>query len=288
MFESLEQRQLMSVTAQFDKAATTLMVSGSAEKETIEVAIEPVSGFAKNLVATTTRRAVAASASPSADEGSSGGPLPSLAYERISVWDGGVLTFRTVRPAGATKAVQVMGMGGSDAVLVRNIDSSTQVSIFTEGGDDFIESSSLGRAGASTVFAGLGNDFVRVTSAKGSTAGHVVNGEGGNDTIFGGDGDDRLYGDMPDLKQALPADGDDVVFGGNGNDMLVGGGGRDELFGGLGNDLLDGGAGADKLDGGDGEDTAVVDPLSTEKTISIERLIGGNDTGVPTGRAVAA
>ena len=35
MFESLEQRQLMSITAQFDKAATTLMVSGSAEKETI-------------------------------------------------------------------------------------------------------------------------------------------------------------------------------------------------------------------------------------------------------------
>ena len=93
---------------------------------------------------------------------------------------------------------------------------------------------------------------------------------------------------MPDLKLGLNADGDDMIFGGNGNDTLVGSGGNDELFGGLGNDLLDGGAGADQLDGGDGDDAAVVDPFSADKTVSVERLIGGDETGIPTGRALSA
>jgi len=38
----------------------------------------------------------------------------------------------------------------------------------------------------------------------------------------------------------------------------------------------------------DGDDAAVVDPLAADKTVSIERLIGGDETGIPTGRAAAA
>jgi hypothetical protein len=48
--------------------------------------------------------------------------------------------------------------------------------------------------------------------------------------------------------------GDDRMFGDAGNDTLQGGAGNDSLFGGDGNDLLIGGAGADSLSGGLGTD----------------------------------
>lgn len=68
----------------------------------------------------------------------------------------------------------------------------------------------------------------------------AVNGEGGNDTIFGGRGNDRLNGGA----------GNDSLYGGIGDDQLRGGDGDDRLSGGFGADsLLDGEAGNDFVRG---------------------------------------
>lgn len=83
-------------------------------------------------------------------------------------------------------------------------------------------------------------------------------GEGGNDTINGGQGDDELLG----------GDGNDVLSGGGRNDLLSGDMGEDTLYGNSGHDILFGGTldpdgtfdwdGADDLlDGGKGNDTLV-------------------------------
>jgi Ca2+-binding RTX toxin-like protein len=84
----------------------------------------------------------------------------------------------------------------------------------------------------------------------------VVNGEGGNDTIFGGRGNDRLNG-------------------GDGNDRLYGGIGDDQLRGGAGDDRLSGGFGADsELDGEAGNDF-----VRGDATIDhIQNSSGGTDT----------
>ena len=280
MFESLEHRQLLSVTALFDKAGTGLVVSGSENKDAIHVTIEPASPFAGSRNGTS-RQQLAASSRMAVDDGSSAGPLPSAGLERVSVWDDGVLVFRAVRPVGATKSISVAGLGGSDSIIVNNVGSPAQFTISGDAGNDYLESTAVAGAGASTVFAGLGNDLVRVQSGKGSTDGHVAYGEGGSDSLFGSDGNDRLYGDRPDSKLGLLAEGDDAIFGGNGNDTLVGGGGADQLFGGTGDDFLDGGAGQDMVDGGDGEDTAVLDRLLAEKHVSIEQLIDTEDPATP-------
>lgn len=91
-----------------------------------------------------------------------------------------------------------------------------------------------------TILAGNGND--RITARGELATPLLITGEGGNDTIAGGAGNDELSG----------ANGNDVVLGGGGNDYLLGGAGSDRLFGDAGNDTLSGGGGNDQLYGSTG------------------------------------
>lgn len=83
-----------------------------------------------------------------------------------------------------------------------------------------------------------------------------------DDTIYGGAGDDRIYGlDGDDTLNG--EEDDDIIFGGSGTDILQGGAGddllsgdndADTLYGGDGDDTLNGGNGVDTLYGGSGDD----------------------------------
>lgn len=66
----------------------------------------------------------------------------------------------------------------------------------------------------------------------------------GSDTIYGGTGDDTIFGE----------DGNDFIYGGIGNDTLMGEDGNDSLNGGNGDDTIDGGTGHNTLLGGYGAD----------------------------------
>ncbi len=65
-----------------------------------------------------------------------------------------------------------------------------------------------------------------------------------DDEIYGGDGNDVLFG----------IGGDDLLAGGRGDDELNGNSGNDVLYGNEGNDILRGNSGTDTLHGGSGED----------------------------------
>ena len=67
----------------------------------------------------------------------------------------------------------------------------------------------------------------------------------GDDTIYGGQGDDDLSGGA----------GDDTIYAKPGNDILDGGADNDRIYGDEGDDILDGGSGTDWLYGGAGNDT---------------------------------
>jgi VCBS repeat-containing protein len=84
----------------------------------------------------------------------------------------------------------------------------------------------------------------------GTSAGDVINAEGGNDIAIGGNGNDTING----------GSGSDVLSGGAGNDTLDGGSGSDIVSGGSGNDLLvyrvtENATSYDLYDGGGGKDT---------------------------------
>ncbi len=159
----------------------------------------------------------------------------------------------------------------------------------TGSGEDFI----IGGPGNDSMLGGPGNDLLRGESggldgdpesddecevAPGIAAGvNGLNGELGDDRLFGGGADDALLGDAGD-DTLFGLGGGDLVRGDEGNDFIAGFEGEDELKGGGGADVLGGGDGRDSLEGGEGNDELGVsfriDIDETPLTTSEE----GNDT----------
>ncbi|NML15006.1 calcium-binding protein [Azohydromonas caseinilytica] len=125
-------------------------------------------------------------------------------------------------------------------------------------------------SGVYAVEGGLGND-----SVVGAIGFQEFSGYYGNDTLRGGNGDDRLFGysssnNVPALNPSVGYTDNDWLDGGNGadfirgdfgNDVLIGGAGQDTLEGGSGNDVFVGGTGKDTLTGGAGADVFDFDTL---------------------------
>jgi Ca2+-binding RTX toxin-like protein len=78
-------------------------------------------------------------------------------------------------------------------------------------------------------------------------------GNGGNDVIAGGEGDDKILG-MAGNDSLSGGNGQDRLWGNSGSDKLYGDGGDDWLAGGNGNDCASGGQGQDRVLGQTGDD----------------------------------
>jgi Ca2+-binding RTX toxin-like protein len=74
------------------------------------------------------------------------------------------------------------------------------------------------------------------------------------DTLNGNNGDDRMYGGGGD-DELSDRDGNDLVSGGIGNDDIYGYKGNDTYYGGGGNDWIYDSEGDDRVQGGSGNDT---------------------------------
>ncbi|MCT7961168.1 Ig-like domain-containing protein [Laspinema sp. D1] len=115
-------------------------------------------------------------------------------------------------------------------------------------GDDKLQ----GGTGDNTLLGGAGNDHLSnsLDSGKNYLDGGIGNDAlvgYGEDTLYGGDGNDTLS--IPYTTNKF-----NILYGGNDNDVLHSGD-RDTLYGENGNDSLFGGSGSNYLDGGNGNDT---------------------------------
>ncbi|MEU7903654.1 calcium-binding protein [Actinoplanes sp. NPDC049118] len=167
-----------------------------------------------------------------------------------------------------------------------------------------------GGAGAD-VLRGLGGiDFIHGDVSNAGATGGDIRTEGGNDVIYGGDGNDyieanagtnKVYGeagndeihgsDRADILSGGSGNdsfwdygGDDKIYGGTGNDTLRGGPGNDHLYGDAGNDTLLGERGTDKLYGGTGDDE--LSGADADTTGAADHLDGGANGTAGDGCAV--
>lgn len=165
------------------------------------------------------------------------------------------------------------GSGGSDMVVVTADASMTVTNTQTTGGAPAGTDSISGFEQAML----NGGDGNNVLDAGGSSLRTFLNGNGGNDTLIGGSGDDVLNGgDGNDVTELVGSNIvlTDTSFTGTGNDAVISVEsirlvalnvnslldasaytlGSVTLIGGTGNDTLLGGSSADSITGGDGDD----------------------------------
>ena len=149
----------------------------------------------------------------------------------------------------------LMGDGGDDLIdggderdALFGGDNSTRTSPRIGGSSyefDYIDGTDVRKlTGDDTLYGGAGDDEI-----IGFDGADLLFGGSENDDLFGGANNDLLDGGT----------GHDEIDAGSGNDTIYGGAGVDTLFGGSGNDVLYSGEGIDELDGGEGNDTLYAD-----------------------------
>lgn len=99
-------------------------------------------------------------------------------------------------------------------------------------------------------------------SVLGGAGNDILAGGLGNALLLGNEGNDIVRGDRNSRAPGGIIGGDDLMFGGEGDDRLGGKGGNDWLVGGLGDDHLWGDHGNDVLYGGPGQDSLTGDDFS--------------------------
>ena len=145
------------------------------------------------------------------------------------------------------------------------------------------------RGGNDTLVGGAGSDSLYGDSMelKGSA-------RGGDDTLYGGDEadgteGDELYGDAPDFSSSFA--GNDKLYGGAGDDVLWGDGWQAwnrptqsnyPILGG-GNDTLEGGSGDDRIFGGKGNDTFVFEQGSDHDIVYDFKAFAGDRDSIDLG-----
>jgi Ca2+-binding RTX toxin-like protein len=149
------------------------------------------------------------------------------------------------------------------------------------------------------VIGGRGNDFISAapttTNAGTVLVGRVtLDGNGGNDTLIGSNGFPTTQPAVNDGAVSVlnGGDGNDSLVGGSQIDQLNGGGGNDTCKGNAGNDLLNGGAGADDMSGGTGSDLVTYGDRTRGVIVTMNDNLTNDGTPqfqeTPTGPVIAA
>ena len=168
------------------------------------------------------------------------------------------------------------GQGGNDLLIG---DGSN-----TSGADDTLHrlaqelgtltggSHGVTPASLSDAILNLGHDSAKLHELADWSEKHLENSSDGDDWLFGGEGNDVLFG-LGGNDHLYGGSGDDILFGGSGDDYLDGGEGRDILFGGSGNDIIKYDSSDFLVDGGDGIDFLITD----NKDLSLDELLENTD-----------
>lgn len=168
----------------------------------------------------------------------------------------------------ALKAIIMNDHGGTGHELDVNGGQNAEFIAMGNGRDTV----KLFDQGNDTVYGGKGNDSIDASASSGND---LLVGGRGNDTIWGGSGHDTLIGGggKDELHSGSTPGGYNVLYAGSGADTLYGGGGADSLYGGSGHDSLVAGTGEHQLLQAGSGNTVLVDTLAASG--GTDTLIGG-------------
>ncbi|WP_445504014.1 calcium-binding protein [Microvirga sp. G4-2] len=160
--------------------------------------------------------------------------------------------------------VALVYQGGTGSVLVTASLGTARSDVITAGGILH------GGGGDDTLVGSRGFDIL-----KGDEGNDHLNGGAGDDALYGGTGQDTLWGSFGN-DTLYGEDGNDFLAGGeDGDDVLDGGAGDDNLWGGMGDDRIFGGLGNDVLVGEQGRDTFVF-ATTLSATGNVDRILDFN------------
>ena len=106
-----------------------------------------------------------------------------------------------------------------------------------------------GGLGNDTLYGGSGDDYFLLGDGN-----NTAYGNGGNDRFVAGNGNDTVYGGSGN-DTFLLGDGNNIAYGNGGNDTFSTGSGIDQIYGSFGNDTINAGGGNDTIFGNGGNDT---------------------------------
>ena len=196
----------------------------------------------------------------------------------------------------------IRGDIGQDSVYVRSDrdtiyggkDNDTLISegrrVYVKGdkGNDTVDNSRGLQTDRSTLLGGEGDDSIRGgVASSGTNSRNLLDGEAGNDTLFGQGAKDTLMGGEGDDSISINTSTSslNLLDGGAGKDTLLGGSSTDTMIGGSGNDSLsrlfnrgDGGGGNDTIDAS--QTGTFVPQITLIGGAGNDSLVGSTDSGV--------
>lgn len=144
----------------------------------------------------------------------------------------------------SAKATLVLdGTGGAIIVVRRDRDHSSKLYFGIDNSGVKFPAASIKRL---EIYGGDRSNCITLDESNGLIGVPV--------TLFGGDGDDTLIGDLS-AATFDGGDGNDSILGSSKADVVLGGAGNDTVIGGKGNDTINGGAGDDFIRGSAGNDS---------------------------------
>jgi Ca2+-binding RTX toxin-like protein len=158
----------------------------------------------------------------------------------------------TAIPKSAVSRIHFEGSGAADSFNASTVGLTKYLMPIGIGYP--IQVTANGNGSNDSLTGGIGNDVL-----DGGSGNDSLTGRGGNDTLSGGSGNDYIYGDGNSFSADVYSDSGDTrtasSYSAGGTDTLRGGSGIDRLYGGGGNDTLQGDGEVDYLYGNHGNDT---------------------------------
>jgi Ca2+-binding RTX toxin-like protein len=197
----------------------------------------------------------------------------------------------------------IRGDIGQDSVYVRGdrdtiyggkdndtlISEGSRVYVRGDDGNDIVDNLQQGSpTDRSTLLGGEGDDSIRGGVASSGNSRNLLDGEAGNDTLFGQGVRDTLMGSEGNDSISINTSTSslNLLDGGAGEDTLLGGSSTDTMIGGSGNDFLskifnkgDGGGGNDTIDASQ-TGTSVVPQITLIGGAGNDSLVGNTNSGV--------